>query len=439
MGRLPRRRCATARALRVLARARRRGRRLPPARCRSPTCARCSPSRGAQARHALESVADLVAGREQADASRSVLDSTTDDPDGWYADDRRPSRLRRCVTRPGHPARARPARRHASSASARCSARACCSAARCCRRPRAPATCGRRTSPPGTRSARARRPTHPPGSCRSSLLAGVLRGSASARGRRRPAAESIPLAGLTVLPRACAASWSSTWARALGGGRVRHPAGRHRRALRRTPRHLGRRGAAARGSRAPARACSAWAVPRPGAARSAPRCCWPSWPSFTPVVWLLVTVLLAVVAGVHRGPRPRRRGCACSSVVLTPVALLVPWSLRVLREPALLWLEPGHRRSDRPDAHSARRRAAAPGRPGLHADLAGRSASCSRGIVAIAVPGRPPPIVARVGGRRVAALVLGVIEPLPRVVAGRPGGAGDARGPACRRWSGAAR
>ena len=57
--------------------------------------------RGIQARHALETVGDLVAGRETADAQRSVLDSTPDDPDGWYADDRRPSRIRRFVSRPG--------------------------------------------------------------------------------------------------------------------------------------------------------------------------------------------------------------------------------------------------------------------------------------------------------------------------------------------------
>ena len=58
-------------------------------------------SRSAQARHALEAVADVVAGRDPGDVQRSVLDSTPDDPDGWYADDRRPSRLRRWITRPG--------------------------------------------------------------------------------------------------------------------------------------------------------------------------------------------------------------------------------------------------------------------------------------------------------------------------------------------------
>ena len=37
---------------------------------------------------------------DSGDAERSVLDSTSDDPDGWYADDRRPSRLRRILVRP---------------------------------------------------------------------------------------------------------------------------------------------------------------------------------------------------------------------------------------------------------------------------------------------------------------------------------------------------
>jgi len=61
--------------------------------------------------------------------------------------------------------------------------------------------------------------------------------------------------------------------------------------------------------------------------------------SFTPVVWLMAVVLAAVAAlTVVRDLAGRLRLLA---TVLTPVVLLVPWSLRVVGEPALLWLEPG--------------------------------------------------------------------------------------------------
>jgi hypothetical protein len=56
--------------------------------------------RGIQARLAWERVADLLAGRETDESGRSVLESTTDDPDGWYADDRRPSRIQRFLRQP---------------------------------------------------------------------------------------------------------------------------------------------------------------------------------------------------------------------------------------------------------------------------------------------------------------------------------------------------
>ena len=61
--------------------------------------------------------------------------------------------------------------------------------------------------------------------------------------------------------------------------------------------------------------------------------------SFTPVVWIAATILAIVAAFtvvLDRGGRVR-----LLATVIAPVALLVPWSLRVVREPALLWLEPG--------------------------------------------------------------------------------------------------
>jgi GT2 family glycosyltransferase len=56
--------------------------------------------RGMQARIAWERVADAIAGRDSDDSGRSALESTTDDPDGWYADDRRPSRIQRFLRQP---------------------------------------------------------------------------------------------------------------------------------------------------------------------------------------------------------------------------------------------------------------------------------------------------------------------------------------------------
>ena len=57
--------------------------------------------RGMQARIVWERGADLLAGRETDDSGRSVIESTSDDPDGWYADDRRPSRVQRFLRQPG--------------------------------------------------------------------------------------------------------------------------------------------------------------------------------------------------------------------------------------------------------------------------------------------------------------------------------------------------
>ena len=57
------------------------------------------------------------------------------------------------------------------------------------------------------------------------------------------------------------------------------------------------------------------------------------------IAWSVgATVLLAVVAAVLV-VRDRDGRLRLLATVLVPIAVLVPWSLRVVREPALLWLE----------------------------------------------------------------------------------------------------
>ncbi len=291
--------------------------------------------RGAQARHALESVGDLVAGRESGDASRSVLDSTTDDPDGWYADERRQSRLRRASRRPGVllalalvgftlvgvrglfgdgvllGGALLPAPEGAGDLWA------------------SYLTAWHEVGPGSAADA-------PAWLAPLSALAFVLRGSASS------AVDLlllglVPLAGLTsylALRGVVSHVWVRVWAAvtyatlpavtgAISGGRI---------------------------------GTAASIVLLPWLVRSAARLVGvgqaPTWrrafgtalllaltASFTPVVWL-AAVPLAVVAGltVVRDLAGRLRLLVA---VLLPVALLVPWSLRLVREPALLWLEPG--------------------------------------------------------------------------------------------------
>ncbi|MDA8434910.1 MAG: glycosyltransferase [Actinomycetales bacterium] len=291
--------------------------------------------RGTQARHVLESVADLVAGRETADASRSVLDSTTDDPDGWYAEDRRTSRLRRAARRPGVllvltlvlltlvavrgllgdgvllGGALLPAPEGAGDLWASYT------------------TAWHEVGPGSSADS-------PAWLVPLTLLAFVLRGSATT------AVDVlllglVPLAGLTAylsLRGVVSHVWVRVWAAAtyatlpavtgaISGGRI---------------------------------GTAASIVLLPWLVRSCARLVGvgqaPTWrrafgtalllavtASFTPVVWL-VAVPLAVVAGltVVRDLAGRLRLLVA---VLLPVALLVPWSLRLVREPGLLWLEPG--------------------------------------------------------------------------------------------------
>ncbi len=291
--------------------------------------------RGIQARHVVERFFDLVAGREIVDPSRSVLDSTSDDPDGWYADDRRPSRLRRLVRQPGFLLVL------SLLVLTLVGARSLLGDGVLLGGALIPApdgvgdlwasylTAWHEVGPGSSADA-------PAWLVPLSALALVLRGSASASVDVLLLG-LVPLAGLTsylALRGVVGGTWVRIWAAAtyaslpavtgaISGGRI---------------------GTAASIVLLPwlARSCARLVgVGRP-----------PTWrrafgtalllavvASFTPVVWL-AAVPLAVVAGltVVRDLAGRLRLLV---TVLLPVALLVPWSLRLVREPALLWLEPG--------------------------------------------------------------------------------------------------
>ena len=359
-------------------------------------------SRSAQARHALEAVADVVAGRDSGDVSRSVLDSTPDDPDGWYADDRRPSRLRRWLSRPGTLLVL------GLLAATLVGVRALLGDGVLLGGALLPAPEGA-----GDLWASYVTPWHEvgPGSAADApawlvpltLLAGLMRGSASV------AVDVVlllvvPLAGLTsylAMRGVVVSTWARVWAAvayatlpavtgALSGGRlgtavtvVLLPV-----LVRSFGRLLG--------------------LGRPSTWRRAfgTAILLAVVVSFTPVVWILVAVLAVVAAfTVARDPSGRLRLLV---VVLTPAALLVPWSFRLLREPALFWLEPGLIGPTDPTLTSLDILLLRPGGPGSSPIWLG-AALVVAGVVAVAVPGGRRPVVLAwvVGG---AALVLGIVE-----------------------------
>jgi GT2 family glycosyltransferase len=291
--------------------------------------------RGIQARHVVETFFDLVAGREVGDPSRSVLDSTTDDPDGWYADDRRPSRLRRAFAQPGVLFVL------ALTVLAVVGVRGLFGDGVLLGGALIPAPDGVSDLWAGYTTA-----WHEvgPGSSADapawlvplSALSFVLRGSAS-NAVDLLLLGLVPLAGMTsylAMRGVVSSTWVRIWAAAayaslpavtgaISGGRI---------------------------------GTAASIVLLPWLARSCARLLGvgraPTWrrafgtslllavvASFTPVVWL-AAVPLALVAGVLvvKDFVGRLRLLV---TVLLPVALLVPWSLRLVREPALLWLEPG--------------------------------------------------------------------------------------------------
>ncbi len=286
-------------------------------------------------RHALDKAAELLDGDGTGDAERSVLDSTSDDPDGWYADDRRPSRLRRILVRPATLLVL------ALVVVSLVAERALLGSGYLQGGALLPAPDG-----VGELWGSYLTPWHEvgPGSGADapawlaplSLLALLLRGSASAANDVVLLA-LVPLAGLTAYL-------------ALRGV-VRTPVVRIWAAV--TYATL----PAATGAISGGRLGTAVAmVLLPWLARSCARLAGAGGPStwrrvagtslllavvaaFVPVVWIAAAVL-AIVAAVtvvrDRGGRLR-----LLVAVLAPVAMLVPWSLRVVREPALLWLEPG--------------------------------------------------------------------------------------------------
>lgn len=292
-------------------------------------------ARGAQLRQAVDSVGELVSGREQVEATRSVLDSTNDDPEGWYDDDSRPSRLRRALSRPGTlvvlglllttligvrgllgdgvllGGALQPAPEGAGDLWA------------------AYTTAWHQV---GVGSAA----DSPAWLVPMSLLAGLLRGSASV------AVDvvlllSIPLAGLTSflalrgLPLSLPAR---VWAVA---------------AYATLPAFTGALSAGRLGS-------AAALVLLPWLARSSARLVGVGRPvtwrrafgtglllsvvaAFAPVVWVMALPLVVLAAfTVARSAAARIRLLV---TIALPALLLVPWSLRLVREPALLLLEPG--------------------------------------------------------------------------------------------------
>jgi GT2 family glycosyltransferase len=364
--------------------------------------------RGTQARHAFETVADLVAGRDAADAGRSVLDSTPDDPDGWYAEDRRPSRVRRLAARPGFllllsltlltligvrgllgsgvllGGALQPAPEGAGDLWA------------------AYLTAWHEVGPGSAADA-------PTWLVPLSLLALVLRGSAS-YANDLLILGLIPLSGLTsylALRGVVSHAWVRVWAAAayatlpavtgaLSGGRL---------------------------------GTAASIVVLPWLARSAARLVGvgrpPTWrrafgtalllavvTAFTPVAWLVAAVL-AVLAGVVLVRDLAGRLRLLVTVAL-PFALLVPWSFRVVREPALLWLEPGLVGPS--DLHLSALDVALlrPGGAGSTPLWLGIGLVLA-GFAALALPGRQRRAAVAAWAVGAAALVLGVVETLLRV------------------------
>lgn len=344
-------------------------------------------ARGAQARHAFDRVADLVAGREQADASRSVLDSTTDDPDGWYDDDTRPSRLRRLLSRPGTLVVL------GLLVTTLIGVRGLLGEGVLLGGALVPA-------PEGAGDLWAAYTTawHQVGVGSASDspawllplvgLAGVLRGSASA------AVDvvlllSIPLAGLTawlalrgLTISAPARIWAVTayatlpaFTGALSGGRLGTAA-----ALVLLP-WLIRSSARLVGVGRPVTWRRAFGT---GLLLSVTA-------SFTPVVWLMAVPLAVAAAFSVARSAPARIRLAVT--VLLPVVLLVPWSLRVVREPALLLLEPGLVGPVDPTLSSLDVLLLRPGGPGMTPLWLGLGILVA-GIGCLGVPGRRRQVLA---------------------------------------------
>ncbi|CAB5034543.1 MAG: glycosyltransferase [Actinobacteria bacterium] len=386
--------------------------------------------RGVQARHALESVADLVAGRDSVEVRRSVLDSTPDDPSAWLGDDHHVSRLRRWAAQPATLLVC------GLVLVALIGARSLLGAGELLGGALVPAPAGAADLWAAYTSA-----WHEVGAGSAAdapawliplaLLAALLRGSASS------AVDVlllllVPMAGLTsylALRGVVVVRWARIWAAvtyatlpavtgAISGGRI---------------------------------GTAAAIVLLPWLARSCARLVGigraPTWrrvfgtslllavvASFTPVLWL-AAALLALIASVTyvRDAKGRVR---LLLTVLVPVALLMPWSLRIIREPALLWLEPGL--TGPTDAHLTALDVALlrPGGVGSTPLWLGFGIVLA-GLVALAVPGRRRPVAAAwvVG---LCGLMIGVVESVLRVtVSAIPDPVAPWPGVATALWGGA--
>jgi GT2 family glycosyltransferase len=366
--------------------------------------------RTAQVRHAVDQLAEMVAGRETPDtgASSSLLESGADDPYGWAVDDSQPSRLRRWLTRPGVLLVL------GLLLATLVGARALLGSGVLVGGALLPApdgagdlwqsylTAWHEVGPGSAQDA-------PAWLVPLTLLAFVLRGSASAA-NDVVLLGVIPLGGLAAylaMRGVVTTTWLRVWAAltyaslpavtgALSGGRL---------------------------------GTSVAVVLLPWLARSAARLVGaggttPTWrrafgtglllavvASFTPVVWVLAVVL--AVVGAVTVVRTRLDRVRIAVTVLLPVVLLVPWSLRVVREPALLWLEPGLIGPSNVHLRVLDVLLLRPGGTGSTPLWLGIGLVLA-GLVALAVPsGRRPVLAAWVVGA--AALLLGSVETLLRV------------------------
>ncbi len=296
--------------------------------------------RGLQARLVWERFADLVAGRETDDSGRSVLESTSDDPDGWYSDDRRPSRIQRFLRQPATLVGL------VLLAIALIGERALLGSGVLSGGALLPAPEGagdlwsiftNAWHEVGTGSAA----DSPAWLLPLIVLAGVMRGSASVAVDVILLA-CIPMAGMSmyVASRPLLTTWwSRSWAAvayatlpavtgAISGGRI---------------------GTAVAIVLLPL--VAAICAPLVGVGRVAAARV-PTWRrvfgctlllavvfSFVPTLWL-VAIVIAIIATATT-VRDRAGRIALWVATILSFVLLAPWSIRVMRDPALLWLEPG--------------------------------------------------------------------------------------------------
>ena len=411
VGRVQRRRARPVGPAR-LARPRRRGRRSARRRARRPTCASCSP-RAAPRRGTRSSrwpTSSPAASRPTPRArcstrprtTRTAGTPTTAGPPGCAA--ARP---------PRHAARARPAGHDAVGV------RGAARRGRAARR-RAAAGARRRRRPVGGVHHRLARGRPRLGRRRAGLAACPLVAARRCPARLGSAAVDVVLLLVGAAGRAHLLPRDARRRRSRRG----RASGRRRRTprCRRSPGALsgGRLGTAAALVLLPwlarsVRGCSASAGRRPGGARSAPACCCrPA--SFTPVVWL-VAVAARGRRGVHRGRERSRRAAAARDGAAAGRAARAVEPPRV-REPALLWLEPGLVGPTDPHADVARRPAAAARRAGVDAAVARPRPRRGRGRLPRRAR-RPPAGRSRPGRSAWSALALGVVMTVVRVDACR--------------------